>query len=125
MKNAIVFLSLFIIAGCTDVKKDEDIYYITIKDTTSVDYILAKSKANTDKAEICFKKTDSTTSKIVERKVQEKQLLKQLVKNIKTIIKIDTVYIETSKNFWGKTKTKITKVSDSVILETANVDTIK
>jgi hypothetical protein len=124
MKSAVIFLSLFIITGCNDTKKDDDMYYITSKDTTSVDYIIAKSKANTNKAEICFRKTDSTTSKIIERKVQERQLLNRLVKNIKTIIKTDTVYVETSKNFWGKTKTKIKTVSDSVILETAKVDTI-
>lgn len=94
-------------------------------DTSSVEYLLDKSNNNLHKAEICFKKTDSVTKKIVEHKIYEKRLLKQLAKQTNTIVIKDTVYIETSRNFWGKKKTKITQVSDSILLTNTQVDTLK
>ena len=94
-------------------------------DTSSVEYLLDKSNHSLNEAEICFKKSDSVAEKIVEHKIYEKQLLKQLSKQKNTVIIKDTVYIETSKNFWGKKKTKITQVSDSVSLSHTQVDTLK
>ena len=41
---------------------------------------------------------------------QEVETAKMMVK---TVYKIDTVYIETKKNFWGKEKTNTTIKSDS------------
>jgi hypothetical protein len=40
---------------------------------------------------------------------------KEVVSTEKIIYKIDTVYIETKKNFWGKEKTKTSVKSDSSV----------
>ena len=129
--RAIALIILLSIIGCSNKSTYDDMVLVDSVavnasiDTTSVEYLLDKSNNNLHNAEICFKKSDSVTEKIVERKIYEKQLLKQLAKQTNTIVIKDTVYIETSKNFWGKKKTKITQVSDSVSLSHTQVDTLK
>lgn len=122
----IAFILLIVITGCSnnEIINDNVIADASV-DTASVEYLLDKSNNNLHKAEICLKKSDSTAEKIVEHKIYEKQLLKQLAKQTNTIVIKDTVYIETSKNFWGKKKVKITQVSDSVLLSNTQVDTLK
>lgn len=126
----IAFILLIAITGCSNNSNNEMIVTDTASadssvDTLSVEYLLDKSNNHLSKAEVCFKKSDSVVNKIVERKIYEKQLLKQLAKQTNTIVIKDTVYIETSKNFWGKKKTKITQVSDSISLTNTQVDTLK
>lgn len=126
----ITFILLIAITGCSNNSTNEMIITDTVStdssvDTSSVEYLLDKSNHNLQNAEICFKKSDSVADKIVEHKIYERQLLKQLSKQTNTVIIKDTVYIETSKNFWGKKKTKITQVSDSVSLSNTQVDTLK
>ena len=54
---------------------------------------------------------------IYEVEKYKEVLSKQTIATEKIVYKIDTVYIETKKNFWGKEKTNTTIKSDSVVTE--------
>jgi hypothetical protein len=99
-------------------------------DSTSVENIIAKSKANMQIADICFKKSDSATERVVKEKIYDRKMLKALAvfSKQRIIIKTDTVFIETEKSFWGRKKSKVTKVEgDSSILtvDSVEIDTIQ
>ena len=63
---------------------------------------------------------DKLTETITNYETQIKSAIK--VKNIEKIIR-DTVYIETKKSFWGKTKKSITTKSDSTFDQSETIDT--
>jgi hypothetical protein len=69
------------------------------------------------------------TNEIVKFKTERLTLINQL-STVKEKVRIDTVYIEKKKNFWGKEKTNTTVKSDSLVNEsvdsitTSKVDTI-
>lgn len=124
----ITIILLFI--GCSTDKtriKIEDKYQ-------SVDSIINQSNinivnsdsVNRESEKAVAKKVDQTVHKIDDLK-EEVLVLKQEIEvsrmAVKTVYKIDTVYIETKKNFWGKEKTNTTIKSDSNITEV--VDTLK
>lgn len=93
-----------------------------------VDSIIMQSEQHLGTAEIVQKKSDSATHKVVEKKVRELHFLQNLIEKYNTertelsvekvIYRIDTVFIETEKNFWGKKKMKMSVRSDSSITET-------
>jgi hypothetical protein len=78
--------------------------------------IIRSDSVNRESEKSVIKKVDQTVRKIEGLK-EEVSVLKQEVETakmtIKTVYKVDTVYIETKKNFWGKSKTNTTVVSDS------------
>lgn len=113
------------------------------------DTLLITSQKNLEKADTVYQKSDSlTVGKVnniikeiiylnhevekfrTEKLTLEKQLM---VTSEKVIYRIDTVFIETQKNFWGKTKTKTSVNSDSTIVESLDslqtnsekIDTLK
>lgn len=118
---SLVCLYVYAMSSCNETKKTEPIIM------TSSDSVLAKSQMNLDTATIVQKKSDSVTHKAVEKKAKEIRFLKRLITVFKkeraevvtekVIYKIDTVFIETEKNFWGKKKTKTSVKSDSTIVE--------
>ena len=124
MKRVILIASLFIIS-CTSKPKETTI------ETQAIDSVIQKSQHDLDSAEIISNKSDSVTkqtvtkvihnikllTKEIERHKQIELLLKQTVATEKIVYKIDTVYIETKKNFWGKEKTNTTIKSDSLVSE--------
>ena len=69
------------------------------------------------------------TNEIVKFKTERLTLISQL-STVKEKVRIDTVYIEKKKNFWGKEKTNTTVKSDSLVNEsvdsttTSKVDTL-
>ena len=85
-----------------------------------VDNILENSQKHFDTAVIVYKQSDSVAKEQVVKIVKEisylntevekyKEVLsKQTIATEKIVYKIDTVYIETKKNFWGKEKTNTT-----------------
>lgn len=95
----------------------------------AVDSVVILSQSRLDTATIINHRSDSAVKVVVKEKIREiKMLQKALVEanNVhavaampveriveKIIYRVDTVYIETEKNFWGKKKTKVTVVSDS------------
>ena len=69
------------------------------------------------------------TNEIVKFKTERLTLINQL-STVKEKVRIDTVYIEKKKNFWGKEKTNTTVKSDSLVNEkidsttTSKLDTL-
>lgn len=93
--------------------------------------ILDSTSKNTDS--IITSKVKNTVDKMtaLEQEIEGYKIERlQLVSSEKINYRVDTVYIETKKNFWGREKTSTTIKSDSVItmsidsLTTTN-DTIK
>jgi len=113
MKRIILIVGLFIIS-CNSKPKETTI------ETPEIDSVIQKSQHDLDSATIISNKSDSVTKKTVtkvihniklltkeiEKYKQIELLLKQTVATEKIVYKIDTVYIETKKNFWGKEKNK-------------------
>jgi hypothetical protein len=96
---------------------------------SKIDSIIEKSKNNFEAAALVSNKSDSATNKTIYKIIKEIGYLttevnnykkinlmsKEVVSTEKIIYKIDTVYIETKKNFWGKEKTKTSVKSDSSV----------
>jgi hypothetical protein len=130
MKNVLTLLGLFLIS-CNngDMKQMEE--------SSEIDSVLIKSQQNLVTSDSVQKKSDSTTKEQVIKVIRDFKILTNEVMKYKTervqlmslqnvvtekiIYKIDTVYIEVEKNFWGRKKTTTSIKSDSSILE--NVDT--
>lgn len=62
------------------------------------------------------------TNTITNYETQIKTATKIKIKTVEKIIH-DTVYIETKKSFWGKTKTSVSTKSDSTIDQSEVIDT--
>ncbi len=80
----------------------------------AVDSILTKSIKTSDSSVVALKIADKKTEQVVKqvaKKVEAMKLqievLKIMVKNPKSIIVRDTVFITEKKNFWGKTRKTI------------------
>jgi hypothetical protein len=120
----LLFLILFFTA-CVDSSNTN------MMDTSSIDSILINSKNNLDTAIIVNTKSDSITKETIVKVVKEIKFLtnevekykeinlltSQKVATEKIIYRVDTIYIETKKNFWGKEKTSTSVKSDSIINE--------
>lgn len=113
-----------------------------------VDSVYIESQKNLLESESISKKSDSVTKNQVVKIVKEIKYLTTEVEKYKTEkilmlnelklsqenvkVRIDTVYIETKRNFWGKEKTTtsvksdstITSTIDSVLEKTEKIDTI-
>jgi hypothetical protein len=101
---------------------------------SETDSILAKSQSIISEATTISEKSDSVTQRDVTRIVYKIKVLRDTVKayqiersvilnklkTTKEIVRIDTVYIEKKKNFWGKEKTNVTVKSDSSVVEKAD-----
>lgn len=125
MKLTLPFLFWIIFIGCSTSDSVEKEYVSTD------DSILIKSQSNLDTAAIVNHKSDSITKQNVIKVIKEIKFLtnevekykeinlmmSQKVVNEKIIYKIDTVYIETKRNFWGKEKTSTSIKSDSIVNE--------
>jgi hypothetical protein len=120
----LLLLSALFLFSC----KDEG-YEIVDEKITEADNILENSQKHFDTAVIVYNQSDSAAKEQVVKIVKEisylntevekyKEVLKnQTIATEKIVYKIDTVYIETKKNFWGKEKTNTTIKSDSIITE--------
>jgi hypothetical protein len=98
-----------------------------------VDTLLLNSEKNLLTVDTLDKKTDSITKDKVVKIVTEIKFLNKEVEKFRTekltlenklkvvsekvIYRIDTVFIETQKNFWGKKKTVTSVNSDSLVSE--------
>lgn len=100
---------------------------------TPTDTLLLNSEKNLKSADTLSQKTDSITKEKVVKIVKEIRYLNTEVEKFRTekltlenqlkvvtekvIYRVDTVFIETQKNFWGKKKTTTTVNSDSTVVE--------
>jgi hypothetical protein len=129
MRN-LLLLSVLFLFSCKNQNQE-----VITKQMVEVDNILENSQKHFDTAVIVYKQSDSAAKEQVIKIVKEisylntevekyKEVLsKQTIASEKIVYKIDTVYIETKKNFWGKEKTNTTIKSDSVVTE--KTDTTK
>jgi hypothetical protein len=120
----ITLLAILLILSC----KNKESEVIT-EQPSKVDSIIEKSNNNFQTAVMVNNKSDSATTKTIYKIIKEigylttevnnykkiNLLTKETVSTEKIIYKIDTVYIETKKNFWGKEKTKTSVKSDSSV----------
>jgi Flp pilus assembly CpaF family ATPase len=127
----VIFLAILLLASC----KNQEYKAIDVK-TAKIDSIIESSKKNVDSVLIINQKSDSAAKQTIVKVIKEikyltnevekykeiETLLKKTVATEKIVYKIDTVYIETKKNFWGKEKTNTTIKSDSIVKE--SIDTL-
>jgi hypothetical protein len=121
---------IIFLLSCNENKIEEK----SISTISPTDSVLLKSSEHLKMSDTLQKKLDSTTQKEVKRVVKQIQfftneiekykiekitLLREL--NVaKMIVRVDTVFIETKKNFWGKEKTNTIIKSDSQSIETTD-----
>ena len=120
LSNLIVVSTLFLISCGTNEPKESV--------PTKTDTLLEQSDIVIKNAEGSAKKIDSVTNvtseklnnnievltKTIDNYKVESQKIKTTIKE-KIVYKTDTVFIETKKNFWGKTKKNVTTTSDSSV----------
>lgn len=139
--KSIPYLLIFFLFSCNNNQLNNDFNLI---DNNS-DSIIIKSNKSILVSDTLNKITDSITTTKVNKvikeihyltkyvnvlKIEKNNLTKEL-KYSKENVRIDTVFVETKKSFWGKTKTTInTKTDtssnqaiDSIVIR--SVDTIK
>lgn len=130
MRRLILILGL-ILFSCNNTEE-------VIVTPVEVDSVLVKSQKNLITSDSVQKKSDSIAKEQVIKVIREFKILTNEVEKFKTekiqllslqqvntekiIYKIDTVYIEVEKNFWGKKKTTTSVKSDSSVSQ--NIDTL-
>jgi hypothetical protein len=133
MKKSLLIIGLFLFS-CNN---HEESVILPVE----IDSVLIKSQQNLVTSDSVQKKSDSTTKEQVIKVIREFKILTNEVERFKTekiqlmslqkvntekiIYKIDTVYIEVEKNFWGKKKTTTSVKSDSssVVTEDSTIKT--
>jgi len=127
MKN-IILLTFFLLISCSN---KENYQTVSSSETVS-DSLILNSVNNIKICDTVQKVSDSVTqekvvkvieniqylTKTVEKLKIEKLELSKELKISKQNIRIDTVFVETKKSFWGKEKKTITTKSDSKETET-------
>lgn len=113
----VLFICALVIAGCSSEKTVET----TEAKIAEADSVIAHSQEVVEQAFIVNERTDSIVKEDVAKVVNEIRAMNLEVQSLKAIqkiekVRIDTVYIETKRNFWGKEKTKTTVVSDSTVI---------
>ena len=120
----LLFLFVLFLFSCKNKEQE-----VVSKQIIEADIVLENSQKHFDTAVIVYRQSDSAAKKQVIKIVKEiidlnnkiemyDQVLKsQKVVKEKVIYRIDTVYIETKKNFWGKEKTNTSTKSDSLFTE--------
>lgn len=125
MNKLLLLLSVLFLFSCESKKYE----VIVDEKMTEADNVLENSQKHFDTAVVIYNQSDSAAKEKVIQIVKEisylnvevekyKDVLKnQTIATEKIVYKVDTVYIETKKNFWGKEKTNTTVKSDSVVTE--------
>jgi hypothetical protein len=140
MKRLTLILGLFLFS-CNNPEE-------SVVSPVEVDSVLIKSQQNLITSDSVQKKSDSTTKEQVIKVIREFKILTNEVEKFKTerislinelklskeniIVRIDTVFVETKKNFWGKektsvntkTETKSSEIIDSTLSEKKVIDTL-
>ena len=135
MRNIILF-TVFLLISCGN-KEDNK---IKNESTSIADSAIVNSQNNIMVYDTVQKKSDSITHEKVVKVITDIKYLTNIVEKLKIEklqlskqkVRIDTVFIETKKSFWGREKKTITTKSDSQDIETIDstttekvMDTIK
>lgn len=133
MKKLLLIIGLFLFS-CSNPEE-------SVISPVEVDSVLIESQQHLITSDSVQKKSDSTTKERVIKVIREFKFLTNEVEKFKTeriqlmslqqvntekiIYKIDTVFIEVEKNFWGKKKTTTSIKSDSssVVTEDSTIKT--
>ncbi len=116
----LLFFSL-IIVGC----KNQD----TGLDGSRIDSLIKKADVVIATSDSVQRVSDSITTMVIDQATKNFDSLKNEIESVKKIQKIqtekiiyriDTIYVEKKKNFWGKTKTTTKITSDSTISNTSD-----
>lgn len=122
MKKLTPFI-FFLLASCGNPEPNSTLS----NSEETLDSVISKSSKNIQISDTVQKKSDSATEQKVGKIVKEIQYLTKFVEVLriekqnlsrelsvfKKTMRIDTVFIETKKNFWGKEKTTVNTKSDS------------
>ncbi len=131
MKLKTLLIVCLLLAGCGTQTETE----VEAPKATSTADLLNTSDSVIANAERSSQILDSVTTVTTEKVHDNIKVLTNTITNYETKIKAatktitvekvihDTVYIETKKSFWGKTKTNVTTKSDSTIGQSEVVDT--
>jgi hypothetical protein len=126
MRNIILF-TVFLLISCGN-KEDNKIKNESI---VIADSAIVNSQNNIMVYDTVQKKSDSITHEKVVKVMTDIQYLTNTVEKLKIEklklskqnVRIDTVFIETKKSFWGREKKTITTKSDSQDIETIDSTT--
>jgi hypothetical protein len=126
MRNIILF-TVFLLISCGN-KEDNK---IKNESTVIADSAIVNSQNNIMVSDTIQKKSDSITHEKVVKVITDIKYLTNTVKKLKIEklqlskqkVRIDTVFIETKKSFWGREKKTITTKSDSQDIETIDSTT--
>ena len=128
MRNIILF-TVFLLISCGN-KEDNKIKNESI---VIADSAIVNSQNNIMVYDTVQKKSDSITHEKVVKVMTDIQYLTNTVEKLKIEklklskqnVRIDTVFIETKKSFWGKEKKTIKTKSDSQDIETIDSSSTK
>jgi hypothetical protein len=126
MRNIILF-TVFLLISCGN-KEDNK---IKNESTVIADSAIVNSQNNIMVYDTVQKKSDSITHEKVVKVITDIKYLTNIVEKLKIEklellkqnVRIDTVFIETKKSFWGREKKTITTKSDSQDIETIDSTT--
>lgn len=137
MRTSFLFALLFVLS-CSH----EEVDQVDNSTLELSDSILSKSCRSLDTATKVAHTSDSLTTQYITKVVKEihnlegevkryKEEKVQLMTTEKIVYRVDTVYIESRKNFWGKEKIQTSVKSDSTVQESLDttvvekIDTLK
>lgn len=127
MKKIIIALTLLSILSCnteeTDTPPPAEGAVAEAPAMDEVDSVIMKAQQSADELAAVTNETTEKVSNNVQKLNEQIKVYEQQTKTIKAVKQVvvhDTVYIEKKKNFWGKEKTTINKVSDSTTSESVD-----
>jgi hypothetical protein len=125
--KALPIISLLFIYSCTAGNSQSP--SLEAKREADYDRIIREARLTQKKNEQLILLADQQTAKKIDHAAEVIVHLKDEINVLKTVstvekiqVRVDTVYIETKKNFWGKEKTNVSLRADSTVTEI--VDTL-
>jgi len=123
----ILFFMFFLLISCGN-KEDNKIKNETI---VIADSTIVNSRNHIMESDTIQRKSDSITQEKIVKVITNIKYLNNTVKKLKIEklqlskqkVRVDTVFIETKKSFWGREKKTITTKSDSQDIETIDSTT--
>jgi hypothetical protein len=132
MKKTIIALTLLSLVGCTS-PNESDVPPPAESAATEApamgaamdetDSVIMKAQQSADELTAVTNETTDKVSSNVQKLTEQIKIYEQQTKTIKAVKQVvvhDTVYIEKKKNFWGKEKTTVSRVSDSTASESVD-----
>lgn len=112
-----VVLFMLIIAGYRSEDSNAQSFDRSLSKPSEMDSLIMSNDSHLQNIKRLNAKTDTYYNVYLSNKAQEIENLRKqtLIQTVKEIHHIDTVFIETKKNFWGFKKMKMHVVSDTFV----------